>query len=172
MATATKETKKVPVQSVTYRNADDGVTLRLDQKEAVVLLALVRNVGGRSDISVRAQTDAISRALQSAGVLVLDYKDVGSIFGKSGGVYPPNGSGKVLDEILARKESNAKLVEANQAMGQKQAGQASSVPTTRTLVDDVYAKAAADIRKDVGHVVGTSRALYADFAALTPKSYY
>ena len=43
MATATKETKKVLIppipQVLDYKTVDDGVTLRLNQKEAIVLNA-------------------------------------------------------------------------------------------------------------------------------------
>lgn len=108
MATATKETKKVlipPVpQTLQYKTVDDGVTLRLDQKEAVVLRMLVPVIGGHRVSSVRVQTEAIEEALNAAGVLVIDSNE---IFGDHGGIYAPHGSGAVLDKLLAEKNNEA-----------------------------------------------------------------
>lgn len=131
MATATKETKKV-LQPPVYKDVDDGITLRLDRKEAVVLRALVRSIGGCKYTSVRKQTQAIEDALESAKVLVIDDASR-TLFGASYvGANPTEYSGKKLDEILARTDANASLVQANKAMGQ-------AIPAP---VKDIYAEAA------------------------------
>jgi hypothetical protein len=132
MATATKETKKVlipPVpQVIKYKYVDDGVTLRLSQKEAVVLNALVRSVGGSPITSVREQTQAIVEALQSAGVPAFD-SEARRLLGDQECVYSPNGSSKVLDELMSRKEP-ANLL-------------------TIQTIKEAYTKAAKDINNQI-----------------------